>query len=68
MKTFQNLGDGARRAPVRSTGNLPGALRDRSGSALATVVLHRCKIRRLKPYGLADCGYIKRAKKTAPAL
>jgi hypothetical protein len=38
MKTFQNLGDGARLAPARPTENLPGALRERSGPALATVV------------------------------
>jgi hypothetical protein len=44
-----------------------GALRDRSGLALATVVLYRGKIRKLKPFGLADWGYIKRAKKMAPA-
>ena len=38
MKTFQNLGDGGRLAQVRPTKNLPGALRDLSESALATVV------------------------------
>jgi hypothetical protein len=52
-KTLRNLCDGGRLAPVPPTENRSGALRDRRGPALATVVLHRSKIEKGKLLGLA---------------